>query len=74
MKKFIAGLMLGLLFDAMTAKADWSWGDMSVLKEIRDSLVAESVAQRQMAVSLSRISGTLDSRLPSLPAERCGGR
>ncbi len=74
MKRFIAGLLLGLLFNAVAAKAEWSWGDMTVLKEIRDSLRAESQAQQQMALSLSRISGTLNSRLPQLPAERCGGR
>lgn len=61
MKKFIAGLLLGLSLSAIPVAAEWGWGDMDLLKR----LVTNT---ERIAKALERIAATSDGVKPPVEA------
>lgn len=57
MKRFAAGLLLGLIVAATPTVAEWGFGDMSVLQEIAAYTKTLVALNGQQAKSLERIAG-----------------
>lgn len=60
MKKFVAGLVLGLLLSAGASRADWDWIDTGVLKEVRTSAQQIHLDLALIKVELQRIANAQD--------------
>jgi hypothetical protein len=69
MKKFIAGLVLGLSFAVAPAIAEWGWGDMDLLKKIVVALDRTAASNEQQAQALNRLANVLEHACPA-PAEK----
>jgi hypothetical protein len=68
-RRFIAGLALGLLLSSAPSIAEWGWGDMDILKNIHLEVSQITLAVQWQARSLERMAKAAEQRCVVLPPE-----
>lgn len=72
MKKFVAGLVLGLAVAAVPSVAEWGWGDMDILKGIAKDVTRIATALEKIAAaedSQQRATWQISKVIANCPAE-----
>lgn len=65
MRKFIAGLLLGLSLSAVPTAAEWGYGDMDLLKKLVESVNRIGIALNKLAIAQERIATATEAQLPA---------